>query len=387
MAVTHQEMDAIFAAPLRGDTVSWPGEWCREGLKNEFRRKLFYHGIAGLLIDRRNLLKEWPETLLDAMRHEAVGRTMWELRHQPLLSTVIEDLHNAGIRSAVLKGTALAYALYANPSQRFRGDTDLLICKSKLASARQVLSGLGWARVAGMHGPFGDMHFQEIWQFSDPAGFTHDIDLHWEVTNSMALKSVLNAETVLNDAVPLRALSPHANCAEPIAALIHSCINRANHGRDGYFSIDRYEYDPDRLLWAFDFHLQANALTAQQWEEFVQRSIQTGVAPICCDALYFAQEKIGTTIPDYVSDRLREAPQVTQATQYIVSSSSAKRSLADLKATHGLLPKLSYVMARAFPSGDHLRTKYPEWRKWPLLALHLRRHASALGRLLSKGAR
>ena len=377
----------MFAAPLRGEAASWPVEWRAEGLRDEIQRRLLYHGIAGLLIDRRDLLKGWPEMLLDEMRQEAVGRTMWELRHQPLISTVIEDLHNAGIRSAVLKGTALAYALYANPSQRFRGDTDLLICKSKLASARQVLSGLGWARVAGMHGPFGDMHFQEIWQFSDPAGFTHDIDLHWEVTNSMALTFVLNVDTVLHNAVPLRALSPHANCAEPIAALIHSCINRANHGRGGYFSIDRYEYDPDRLLWAFDFHLQANALTAQQWEEFAQRSIQTGVAPICCDALNFVREKLRTTIPDFVSERLEEAPQETVATKFILGSSGSKRVLFDLKATSGLLPKLGYLMARAFPSSDHLRAKYPGWRKWPLLALHLRRHASALGRLLSNGAR
>ena len=291
-------MDAIFAAPLRGEAASWPVEWRAEGLRDEIQRRLVYHGIAGLLTERRDLLDDWPEPLLETMRQEAIGRTMWELRHQPLVSKVIEDLHNSGIRSAVLKGTALAYTLYASPSQRFRGDTDLLICKSKLASARQVLAGLGWVRITGMHGPFGDMHFQEVWQFSDPAGFTHDIDLHWEVTNSMALKSVLNVNTVLDEAVPLPGLSPHARCAEPITALIHGCINRAVHGRDGYFSIDRNEYDQNRLLWAFDFRLQANALSAQQWDEFAQRSIQTGVAPICCDALYFAHEKLGTTITD-----------------------------------------------------------------------------------------
>lgn len=380
-------MDAIFAAPLRGEAASWPVEWRAEALRDEIQRRLLYHGIAGLLTERRDLLDDWPEPLLETMRQEAIGRTMWELRHQALLSTVIEDLHGAGIRSAALKGTALAYTHYANPSQRFRGDTDLLICKSDLPLARQALSGLGLAQVAGMHGLFGDMHFQEIWQYKDPAGFTHDIDLHWEVTNSMALKSVLNVNTVLEQAVPLPGLSLHARCAEPITALIHGCINRAVHGRDGYFSIDRNEYDPDRLLWAFDFRLQANALSAQQWDEFAQRSIQTGVAPICSDALYFAHKKLGTTIPDYVSDRLKEAPQVTKATQYILSSSSAKRSLADLKATHGLLPKLNHVMARAFPPSDHLRAKYPECRKWPLLALHVRRHASALGRLLNKGAR
>ena len=379
-------MDAIFAAPLRGGDAVWPEQWKDETLFEPARRRLIYHGIAGLLHERRPLLIEWPRVLIETISEECLARTMWELRHRDLLSKVLENLHEASVASVILKGTALAYSVYDNPSHRIRGDTDLLISEADLPVSRQIFMELGWSIAVNTCGPFGNMHYQEIWQFEDQAGFSHDIDLHWEVTNSRALRRVLDVSVVLSDAVPLPALSRHARCVDPVAALIHGCINRAEHKRTGYFSIDRNEFDPNRLLWAYDFHLQAAKFTSRQWNTYLERSAATGVAAICTDALEFARISLGTIFPKAVSSQFECVPLETTATRYLGSANELERAWADLKATPGVRAKLRFVLARAFPAGKFMREKYTELEHFPLPFLYMRRMISGFAKLFQRRA-
>ena len=366
-------MDDLFASPLRGDVAPWPSEGRTGAAYEAAKRRLFYHGIVGLLNERRQLLLDWPEALLKEMGKESLARTMWELMHAELLKSVTGALHAEGINSALLKGTALAYSLYENPAHRFRGDSDLLVSVAELSTTRMILARLGWTRPCHTDAPFGDMHFQEIWKCTDQAGFDHDIDLHWEVTNSRALRYVLDVNQVLEDAVPLSKLGPHARCADAVTALLHGCINREAHAHCGYFVIDRNEYDPDRLVWALDFHLLAETLTGQQWKIFLARSLDTGVASICADALAFACKSLGTQIPESVRICLVAAPQESKATRFIRADGGLWRAWADLSATPGMWGKLRFALARTFPSPSHMHAKYPNLERWPTAALHVRR--------------
>jgi len=386
--VTHElrAFDSLCAAVLRGEPAPWPQEWRTDESLEAIKRRLLFHGIAGLLHERRGLLEEWPEPLLALLRRESLARAMWELRHKQLVAEVIDALHDAGVRSVVLKGTAYAYGLYTSPALRFRGDTDLLVAETSLPAARRTLAGLGWMRPFGEPGRFGPMHYQELWQYYDPAGLTHDIDLHWEVTNSRALRPVLDAAGVLAEACPLPRLSPHALCAEPITALIHRAVNRAVHAQSGYFSLDRMEYDPDRLAWAVDLDLLARSLTPEQWQDLAQRAVASGVAAILEDALLFAQANLGTPVPADVMDSLAGAPADTPAMRFLRSKSNLARFFADLRATRGFAARVTFVLARLFPSPAHMRDKYPGHDALPLWTLYLKRMRDGVAQAIRKAA-
>ena len=374
--------DDLCAAALRGEAAPWPqkGYW-HENL-DVFRRRLIYHGIAGLLYMRPKLLEDWPAELITLLREESLARAMWEMRHKLLVADVIEALHEESIQSVVLKGTAYAYGLYNHPAQRIRGDTDLLVGQSNLRAARETLRSLGWLRLGGDPGPFGPMHYQETWQYRDPAGLKHDIDLHWEVTNSRALRNVLDAAHVLLEARPLPRLAPHASCADPVRALIHRAVNRAVHAQCGYFSLDRNEYDPNRLIWAVDIDLLARNLSPEDWKECSTHAIASGIADIALDALQFAHASLKTPLPKETLSWLAIATSDTPATRYLRSSSSLGRVLADFKATPGIWARATYLLARAFPSATDVRAKYPGLAAAPLWTLYIKRIFDGLAQTL-----
>ncbi|WP_160484587.1 nucleotidyltransferase family protein [Aurantiacibacter rhizosphaerae] len=376
--IEAQVLDDTFAAPLRRETASWPNDWrCQERLEAA-RRRLIYHGVAGLLLEQRALLSDWPEPILSAMRNETVAHAMWELRHKFLVSDLVETLHDAGIASVLLKGTALAYSVYDNPALRFRGDSDLLIREKAVDVARNILSDLGWNRPDGAPGPFGPMHYQEIWQYRDPAGFAHNIDLHWEVTNSVALKSVLAVDEVIDMSVPLADLSENAQRPDLITALIHRSINRAIHARSGYFSIDRYEYGAGRLSWAVDTDLIARKFSEEEWGNLCRKVCERGVGPVCADALSFTANALNTPVPVKVMETLSKADSNTAPMRFLNATREREMNVANLKATSGFVAQLLYILARLIPAPSHLRKKYPHLRHWPLIFLYARRLGAAI---------
>lgn len=376
-----REMDAVFGAALRKEVASWPNALRGAAEIAAGKRRLLYHGISGLLHERRDDIADWPAELLDLIRDETLARTMWEMRHRLLIADVVQAMKAQEIGCSVLKGTALAYSFYPNPALRFRGDTDLLIRERDLARTRQVLSEKGWGYSDPSQTRVVDVRYQEGWCFYDNASLTHQIDLHWEVTNSRALQSVLNVEQLLADAAPLPTLSADAQCADPVTALLHGCINRAMHAQSGYEFLGGNEFDPDRLIWAYDFNLLSATFSDAQWTEFTRRCIDVGVAPICKDALLFARSSYQMHIPQPVLSALEAAPQGSKALRYINSRSALERSWADFQATPGIRRKLVFLLGRLFPSPDYLRNHYPDLEHWPTPLLYLRRAISICLRL------
>lgn len=378
---TTRKIDAVFGAALRKEVASWPNALKGPAEIAAGKRRLLYHGISGLLHERRDDIADWPAELLDLIRAETLARTMWEMRHRLLIADVVQAMNAQQIGNAVLKGTALAYGFYPNPALRFRGDTDLLIRERDLACTRQALLQKGWVCHGPTQGRFGEVRYQEAWYFYDNAGFSHNIDLHWEVTNSRALGLVLNVEQLLADAVPLANLSADARCPDPVTALLHGCINRAMHAQSGYEFLGGNELDPDRLIWAYDFNLLSATFSDAQWTDFTRRCIDAGVAPICKDALLFAHSNYQMHIPQPLLNALEAAPQDSKALRYINSRSALERSWADFQATPGIRRKLVFLLGRLFPSPDYLRNHYPDLKHWPTPLLYMRRATSICLRL------
>ena len=180
------EMDALLAAVLRGEAPAWPAG----GEAALAVERILYHGIAGLITAQAHELASWPSEVMAPVREQAIAQAMWEMRHKPLLSGLLTALADAGITALLLKGSALAYDLYPEPSARSRGDSDVLIAPGDLADARRVLARLGFDRGSDETAS-DDLALQETWSITGERGLQHHIDLHWQLLNAPALAGVM----------------------------------------------------------------------------------------------------------------------------------------------------------------------------------------------------
>ena len=112
-------IDAFLAASLALAATRWPSAWTAPETTRTLARRAAFHGIAALLADRQT--QGWPHAARAALREEALARAMWEARHRSLIQPLLAALAAAGVPALLLKGTALAYDLYANPATRSRG--------------------------------------------------------------------------------------------------------------------------------------------------------------------------------------------------------------------------------------------------------------------------
>ena len=363
----QNEMDGLLAAVLRGEAPQWPAG----GEAALAVERILYHGIAGLVTERSRDLSGWPSAVLTPVRDQAIAQAMWEMRHKPLLADLLAAFAEAGIIALLLKGSALAYDLYSEPSARSRGDSDVLIAPGDLAEARHVLGRLGFARGSDEIAS-DELALQEIWSIAGEDGLQHHIDLHWQLLNAPALAGVMVFDACAADPLALPRLGPGAMAMTRVATLLHTCIHRAMHITNPYFVDGMTYYGGDRLIWAKDIDLLASALSEVEWEAFGTAAIRQAVALVALNGLEIAHTALGTQVPRQVSERLGTA-QGEAASAYLLSSGQARRSFRDLLAIPGFRGKIAYATRRALPSAAFMRSKYPDMAERPLAALHARR--------------
>jgi hypothetical protein len=356
-------VDDMLAAVLRGEASHWPVAWDDQAIAGLVVDRTIFHGIAGILIERARALVQWPEAVITPLLHQARFQAMWEMRHRVAVSGLLASFKREGIGAVLLKGTALAYDLYANPATRARSDTDLLI---------------EFERVTLGAGPFGDIHLQEVWRHVNSDGMQHNVDLHWQTMNAPALEGLVSFAECKADPIELPRLCAEASTMDRSTMLLHLCLHRAAHVTNPYYVDGVAYYGGDRLIWAQDIHLVAGALGDSGWSAFCQSAECGSVEGLCLEALSFAQARLSTGIPDHVLERLAEAPQASWVSKYMINSGHIERTLCDLKALPGLRQKLAFVGARMLPSGTFMRAKYPKMDGYPLLILYLWRFAQFL---------
>ncbi len=360
-------VDDLVASALCGP-ASWPA--ALDG--NRVVERAIYHGVTGLLMARVAHLVDWPEDVRNRLRAEALGRTMWEIRHRTVLVPLLAALDAAGVGSVLLKGTALAYGLYPEPAQRTRGDTDLLVAPDDLDRARDALVKLGFGCTMPMVADAAAPERQESWTFIASDGGLHEIDLHVDVFSSPALKPVLEGAEALAGATPLPALSPVARALPLPLALLQACLHRAQHVVSPYSVAGQWHYGGDRLIWLVDIDLALRAMTRADHDRFQQAALSAGVGPICAAALRSAVALLQTPCAEDMIEALENAPR-GPAARYLSQSRSLGRVMSDLHAIPGLKGKLQHAGLRLFPPASTLRASYPDLEDAALPRLHLRR--------------
>jgi hypothetical protein len=366
-----RSIDQFLASALRDDLADWPADWNSPAACSRVIERAVYHGIPALLINRATHPSSWPDLALALLRERAVAQAIWELRHRLALTQLLDKLSKRGVLGILLKGTAVAYDLYDNPADRFRGDTDLLVSEAEVATARKVLQQLGFRRSLDPAEAAAATHLQESWTANPGDGSSHTIDLHWQAFNTPALRHLLPWEECAASRVPLPGLAEDAFRLDHAAMLLHACTHSALHVSAPYFVDGETYYGGDRLIWAYDVHLLVSALSDEGWDRFCDLADHAGVGATCLRALRRSHAALATEIPERVVGRLTLARR-SRAGDYL-EARQLKRAMLDLRAMPSLPDKLHYVRARLFPSQAFMRAKYPRMARLPIALLHGRR--------------
>jgi hypothetical protein len=356
-------VDDLLAAALRGEASPWPPAGSAPSPEVVLAR-VRYHGIASLLHERSDGIREWPLAVRRAVRDRAVQAAMWELSHQQMLVRLLDGLAARGIRPLLLKGTALAYGLYANPACRVRADSDLLVAPADLEPCRAVLAALGFRRApdrgeATTH--------QELWSIGAAGGARHDIDLHRRLSNTELLSTLFTWEELWAEHRALPHLSPAAAGLGHVHALLLACLHRAIHRTSPYYSDGTAHYGGDRLIWLYDIHLLAGALTADDWRAFAALARRKGLAAVCREGLELASARLGTA-SDREALAALAAPGPAEPAAAYVTSRRLGQIARDFRAVPGIRKRWLFLCEMALPPAAYVRMLYRhaswQWLPW-----------------------
>jgi hypothetical protein len=269
------------------------------------------------------------------------------------LRVVLDGLAVAGVRAILLKGAALALTHYPLPETRPRSDTDLMIRAPDRDAVTHALLALGYQRASEVDGDVavGQFHFQR----HDRYDLLHALDVHWRVSNVRAFADVLTYEDLTRDAVPLPPLGSNAWSPSPVHALLVACVHRvAHHG------------DSSDLLWLYDLHLLARALTIDERRAFVQLASSRRMRAVSVRGLTLATEAFGGVDDgddgEWIAS-LSDAGGAAEPSAGFLSGELRQVDIlkADLAATPRWRERIQLLREHLFPSSSYMRQKYSGW--------------------------
>jgi hypothetical protein len=313
----------------------------------------------------------WPSRLSAFLSEKARLQAGVELLRAAEIRAVLDALADAGVIPILIKGTPLAYSVYEAPALRPREDTDLLIARAHVDAARRALCSLGYAATACCHDLFSQFEMQKVDRF----GVVHAFDVHWKISTQPVFEDVLTYDELLPRTRPVPLLGPHAITAGHVDALLLACIHPVMHHRNA-----------QRVLWIYDAHLLASALTRHDFRELARRARQKGVAAVCAHQLRLAQRMFQTPVPwDTIEALSLHGDEPSE--RYL---SSQRRWRHDLLSSVRAVPRFGGRMALLrevlLPSPSYMLGAYGLHRKplalWLLPALYVHRNVRGVWKVL-----
>jgi len=280
--------------------------------------------------------------LAGPVRDRAVTAMLFEAEARRVLGVLGE----AGIPVLLLKGSALAYWLYATPYLRDCVDIDLLFrCRADAEQAAALLVPHGYE----LEHPASDLAY-EMPCFLKREGVRRlELDMHWRLSNAPLLANAFAFEELLARSISVPRLGPHARGLSPPDALIHACMHRALN----LF----FEADGDRLKWLYDIHLLCTSLDSQEWTALLEACRRRGLHGICLDGIEAASAEFGTVVSAGVLDAL-SAGAASESLDAKRLRSWTYLHLLNLKALPNLRTRIRWIGQQVFLPLPTMRARY-----------------------------
>ena len=255
-------------------------------------------------------------------------------------------LHEADVPALVVKGAHVEWTCYAQPHQRERSDTDILVRHRDVAAAGAALSAAGYTPALQPGGTLAVA--QRTWLRTDAAGVDHAIDLHWRLSNVQLFRSALEWDELWSARSAIPPLGPHGHGPSLGHALILACIHRlAHHARS------------PRQVWLDDIHLMCGLLDEWQWRVVTALARSRGLGAAVAASLHDASATCGTRVPERV---LRDLETPTATSREVVRFIARPRTrlgvaLSDWRHL-GLRERMTFIRDHVFPAPSYIRDRY-----------------------------
>lgn len=288
------------AATLRGEAPTFePGIL---GSVDEVLEVARENGVSLFLLERIKLDANTggcPQALLDRLAEIELNEVASEMLRRFEANRILSSLENAGIPVIVLKGTALAYGLYAKPYLRPRGDTDILLQNALYAeAATAVLKKEGYVSLSLMPKPSQNaISFEVEYRRTSKYGTQQSLDIHWALANNALYGGRFTNEELLVSARELPLLGAGIRGLGWVHAMAHACIHRVAHLPEGLGG---------RLIWLYDIHLLAAKFSEQDWAQFLHIARERQLAGAFTSGLEATVDAFHTVLPDQLLPTLQK---------------------------------------------------------------------------------
>lgn len=301
-------------------------------------------GVLPLLYDglvRQGRLGDLPAEVCRAWQGQTRRAAATDLSRRSAVDSALERLSREGIPFLVLKGEACARLLYSEPHLRIRSDVDLMFPDRDTAdSAAHALRSLGYRRWPGIDGTMAISEYA-VCLPPDQGGFC--LDLHWRISNSVRLSRHLTYRDVraTAQALPGRVA---AMCPSFPDLLLHACIHRLAHGRDG---------ESNRLIWLYDIHLLAGRMSPDDWDTLLSTCRENAGAGICLRGLRAAEARFGPAgEPRHL--RALEALSAEEPTPIPDGETPLEYEFAEFRDLRTWSERLRFLREHLFPDPEYM---------------------------------
>jgi len=200
---------------------------------------------------------------------------------------LIQGLHDAGIRTLVLKGAAFSTLYYQDRGVRPMSDVDVLVPLTQAAAAIDRLRGMGW-RTSQFVAE--DFRYRHAAQLLNEDG--REFDLHWHAFYECLQEDA--DDGLWRRAVRVSLLHVHTLGLDPSDAFLHTVV----HGR-------RWD-DVHTIRWIPDAMAILRRVGSQvDWDRVLSEAARRRLVLRLGNGLRYLRERFDAPIPDDVMTRSR----------------------------------------------------------------------------------
>lgn len=342
----------------------------------ELVQQALAQGVAPLLYSRLRGESRLPPACLEPLRQAYYATAAHNARLLHELEAILGALAAAGIPVLLLKGAALAQAVYDNPAVRPMGDVDLLVRPADVDAALQALAGLGYVPqhhepAAGstrtyenelLLGRPGGIPLEVHWSFFDSPYYQHRLGMEWFWETAVPVApgtETLPAGAAHGPPLPERG-NDHRRAAAarmlgPEAQVLHLCAHLLlHHGAAEQL----------RLLWLHDIaEVLVRYRDRLDWEALLTQAQRFELVLPLQQLLPRLAAEWRVPLPAAVLARLARLRPSKGESRTLAELTSphrppARRLWADLRATPGWRRRLRMFWVNMVPTPAYMRQRY-----------------------------
>lgn len=276
------------------------------------------------------------------------------------LARVLRELDARGIAAIVLKGAALAEAVYGNPAVRPMCDADVLVRRDDVPLALSTLATLDYEAPHGEARAGDTLAYENEVLLRKLGAQDSVLEIHWSLFDSPYYQHTLALDWFWATATPLHIADVATRMLGPEAQLLHLCGHLLLHHGSG----------APRLLWLHDI---AEVLTVYRdtldWDNLLRQAQALDLTLPVHHLLLRVAEEWRVPIPATALARLRALEPSAQEVRVFADLTAPHRPVirrfwADLASMPDWKTRLAYAWHSMFPTAAYMQRRYAIPHPW-----------------------